>query len=552
MSARTLCLTLVFALLAGALCCDAAQAKPLETYLEEAAAFNQAGDPAQAFATMEAALAEYPDNATVVAHMGLYRGVQAGAAQSIMEAGSLSSESFVLLDRAVGLDPRNAYARLYRGLMGVKVPQWLGKLDGGLQDLEWVPVISDQAPGTVSTSNLALAYSLMGEGYQKQGHPDKAEAAWTRVLELAPESDPAQTAREALAALKQDAEAARTSAAVDASRPPAAAAPTSSADREEIAALMTRGQALMDAGDYPAAETIFRQVIALDSTNAVAYKRAATALTYSDRGYDQQIAEDTTRRTNLVFEVMNLLDKSVALDPNDMETRLLRGLMGVQFPFFVNKLDTGMQDLQLVIDSSAPVASRAQAKYWLGFGYQKKGRTYWTQVVNENLDEEAVNLALGSMRPAIERFDRASRPGPEVVIEFLLGFYDDLPPQTAVWIENAEGALVRTLYISGFSGHAKQAQVVLPVYAAETAYADADAVTGASIDVGNHIYTWDLKDSAGNQVPAGPYTVKVEVTHWPTMKYQLAETTIKVGTGAASQAVEEGNYIPYLRVEYLP
>jgi len=44
----------------------------------------------------------------------------------------------------------------------------------------------------------------------------------------------------------------------------------------------------------------------------------------------------------------------------------------------------------------------------------------------------------------------------------------------------------------------------------------------------------------------------VEVSHWPSMKYQLAEAMIDVGRKAAEVRVEEGDFIPLLEVEYLP
>jgi hypothetical protein len=80
----------------------------------------------------------------------------------------------------------------------------------------------------------------------------------------------------------------------------------------------------------------------------------------------------------------------------------------------------------------------------------------------------------------------------------------------------------------------------------------ADAVTGASIDVGHFMYSWDCTDVAGKPVKPGVYTVKVEVAHWPSMRYQLAETTIAVGKKEATSRVEEGDYIPSLVVTYYP
>ena len=77
-------------------------------------------------------------------------------------------------------------------------------------------------------------------------------------------------------------------------------------------------------------------------------------------------------------------------------------------------------------------------------------------------------------------------------------------------------------------------------------------MTGASIDVGHHIYVWDLKDLSGNEVKSGLYTVKVEVSHWPSMHYQLAQAAIEVGKKEQQTVVEEGNFIPYLEISYYP
>jgi hypothetical protein len=206
----------------------------------------------------------------------------------------------------------------------------------------------------------------------------------------------------------------------------------------------------------------------------------------------------------------------------------------------------------MVMDSNASAEMKAQAKYWLGFAYQRKGMTYWTQVVNENVDTSAVRMALEGMKPQIEHFDRSLYPGPIVVVDFVLALRDELPPQVAVWVEDDKGNFIRTLYVSGFSGNAQQAQVVLPDYADASNYKDADAVTGASIDVGDHVYAWDLKNASGADVKKGGYTIKVEANWWPSGKYELSAATVQVGDGPATKTVKEGTYIPYLEVRYLP
>jgi tetratricopeptide (TPR) repeat protein len=532
----------------------AASAKPLAEYVEEAGISRDAGDLAKAAATMEAAVAEYPDSATAYAYLGLYRGMQAGAADNVMEAGRLSFESFDLLDKAVGLDPDNPRARLYRGLMGVKVPEFLGKLPGAIKDLETVIELHDKNPQMVSGELMTTAYSLLGEGYTKQGDKKKAIAAWEMVIALAPGTPAADQATGAIAGLAGEpstntAEGAEPAPSVEETEREAAPNP------EDAAKLAEQGKAYLDAGDVEKAEATLREAIALDPETPHAYKWLAMAIGQTmDRGqlYDERIHEDTEWATKLAFEMVTLADKAVEQAPEDMESRLFRGIVDVQMPFFTGKMDQGIDDLRLVLDSDAPEDLKAQASYWLGYAYQKKGTTYWIKVLTEYDNEEAAQLALQAMRPPIRKIDISKIETPAVVVDFALGFRDELAPQTAVWIETPKGEFVRTVYVSGFSGHAREVQIVLPVWAATSDFAGADAATGASIDTGEHVYVWDLKDEHGKSVKPGDYVVKVETSFWPSMKYETASGTIAVGGDKAQTVTQEGTFIPFLEVQYLP
>ncbi|HVP58831.1 MAG TPA: DUF2271 domain-containing protein [bacterium] len=528
-------------------------AKPLDSYLSEAAKLQQSGNLTQAVATLDAASKEYPDNPNVLALMGLYKGMQAGATQNVMEAGQLANESFALLDKAVTIDSLNVNARFYRGLMGVKVPAFMGRLDGAVRDLEMVTVLNGDFPAAVSKQTLAATYDLLGDGYQKQGDSQKAEAAWRQVIELAPDSDTAKAAATKIAGLTSAAtpppQNAGGSESVGAKPSQPASMPGETAG---VAGLVDQAQAAMNASKYDEAVKLLKQATSIDSTNAKAFRLLGTAMAQADRGYDKRISEDTTIRTNLVFESMGYMDKAVKLAPDDLDARLARGIMAVQFPFFANKLEEGIADLEMVSASNSPAPMKAQARYWLGFGYQKKGMSFWTQIVTDNQDQSAVRMVLDSMRPRLEHFDRSKYAGPIVTVDFLLGFRDELAPQTAVWIEDSKGTFLKTIYVSGFSGNAKDAQVVLPEYAKISKFSDADAVTGASIDVGHYTYVWDLKDASGKTVKPGTYTVKTEVSYWPSMKYQLAAAPIDVGKVESRKVVQQGDYIPYLEVSYLP
>jgi hypothetical protein len=249
---------------------------------------------------------------------------------------------------------------------------------------------------------------------------------------------------------------------------------------------------------------------------------------------------------------MRVLDEAVELAPEDTEIRLLRGMLGVQMPFFVGKLDQAMEDLNWTAKSNAPDSTKAEALYWLGAAYRKRGMTYWIEVVSDYSDSEASQNVFESIRPAVRRLDLPKYQLPILAIDFVLGFRDELPPQTAVWIEDKDGQFVKTIYVSGFSGYAKEQQVNLPEWAESSEFADVDGVTAASIDVGHHIYVWDLKDRAGERVKPGRYVIKVEVAYWPSTQYQMVSATLKIGEKEGRVVVEEGNLIPYLAVKYYP
>ncbi len=117
-------------------------------------------------------------------------------------------------------------------------------------------------------------------------------------------------------------------------------------------------------------------------------------------------------------------------------------------------------------------------------------------------------------------------------------------------MEDSEGRFVKTLYVSGFAGYVGDKQVTLRLWA-ESSNFETDAKTGASIDVGNHLFIWDLTDGEGRRVRDGEYEVRVETLFWPSMQYETASARIRVGEGPSSSVADDGRLIPYLKVEYV-
>lgn len=89
--------------------------------------------------------------------------------------------------------------------------------------------------------------------------------------------------------------------------------------------------------------------------------------------------------------------------------------------------------------------------------------------------------------------------------------------QFAVWIENVDGAFVRTLYATRFTvenGYLKRPDAISRWVnrSGLSQMKDTDAITGATPKTGALSYTWDLTDSSGARVPNGTYRFFVEGT----------------------------------------
>ncbi len=531
------------------------QAKNLEEYLFEAEGYQNSGKLEEAISTMEKAVREHPNNSMAYTYLGQFIGMQAQGMSDFSKITEIIDRAFLMWDKAISLDSYNLVAKNYRGSWGVSIPKFMGKLEKGISDLEFLVSVYEQSTDLDAIAQLVSAYDLLGTGYQKQGEYEKAKKSWETIIEMTPGSEYARGAKENIDKIVLFEEL---QSEHDKSRKPDTPKITGLKEKvlkepDNAHLLVELGKAYFDNENYEEAEKVLKKAITLDSSNPYAYKLLALTLGEIDSGgYDIRVHMDTDFRTNLVFETMKILDEAISLAPEDIELRFIRGTLGVNFPFFAGKLTQGIDDLNMVIKSDVPDSTKAYAGYWLGFAYKKKAKTQWIEVVGKYSDSKASQMVFNEMNPAVKRIDLSEYKTPIVVIDFILGFSDELAPQTGVWIEDKDGKFVKTVYISGFSGYAKEEQVNLPRWAKSSRFIDVDGVTGASIDLGHHIYVWDLKDSLGEKVKSGEYVVKVEVSYWPSMQYQWVLTPIKVGRKESRTIVEEGNLIPYLEVKYIP
>jgi tetratricopeptide (TPR) repeat protein len=538
-------------LLAGITGVSLVYARSLADYLQEAQSSFDAKDVDQAVAVMEAAVKEYPDNSAAYVKLGDYI---AETAQGYVDFFTVLPRAFAMWDTAIALDPDNVDARFDRGSWGTYVPQSLGQLDKGIADLEFVVAAVEKTTDPAITEQFLDAYSCLAEGYRKNWEFQKAKETYNKVIEMDPGT---RDAKRAQTNIDQIIHFEKWLHEQEKQKVPDSPEIMELGDYIEVhpndvARLLILGNAYLEANKDEEAARVFERAVAADLSNIKAYKMLAFALKriYA-QGYDPRISMDHNYMTDFVFKILNVLDKAISIAPDDMELKLMRGQVGLDMFFFPGRREQAIDDLQMIIESDASDVIKGAARYELGRGHQKEAITSWLKAVSEYPNTSATDSIFKELHGSVPHVDLSQYTTPVVVMDFIMGFRDELAPQTAVWVETNEGTFVKTIYVSGFTGYAR-ARGRLPQWQASADFFDVDAVTGASVDMGRQVFMWNLKNALGEKVKSGDYVLKVEVTFWPSRQYQCVEAPIAIGKKEDHVVVKEGNLIPYLEVRYLP
>jgi len=112
--------------------------------------------------------------------------------------------------------------------------------------------------------------------------------------------------------------------------------------------------------------------------------------------------------------------------------------------------------------------------------------------------------------------------------------------QFAVWIEDADGRLIKTLYVTQWTakGGYKTRPDSIALWVEKSGLASmqksqVDAISGATPRTGTQAYSWDLTDADGDTVEPGEYRFFVEGTlRWKN--YVLYSGTITIGDAPAT------------------
>ncbi len=120
--------------------------------------------------------------------------------------------------------------------------------------------------------------------------------------------------------------------------------------------------------------------------------------------------------------------------------------------------------------------------------------------------------------------------------------------QFAVWIEDASGKLVKTLFVTQFTangGYEKRPDAI-PVWVERSGVAQntvQDATSGATPKSGSLRYIWDLADETGARVADGAYTFYVEGTlRWKNHVLCSGEIELN-GVATSSEATAQYTYL---------
>ena len=153
----------------------------------------------------------------------------------------------------------------------------------------------------------------------------------------------------------------------------------------------------------------------------------------------------------------------------------------------------------------------------------------------------------------------------QVTVSFVVAQF---PVQMALWVEDAQGRYVRTLYVSQWEAAAGHARNILPqwVEASREARgtdraANVDAVTSATLKAGEApvAFTWDLKDWKGETVLPGDYLARLQcdgkrgVITWTGRVAVTAQRAEVLAVPEPAPAADGSNaYVRDMKVAFVP
>ncbi|OQY38520.1 MAG: hypothetical protein B6226_03535 [Candidatus Cloacimonetes bacterium 4572_65] len=493
--------------------------EPEEWILEAERTINS--DVKDAVKIMKQAEKEYPENADVLAYYGSVLSRSAGQA-SMLKAGMLASKALKFLDKALEIEPNHFKARLNRGILKVNLPLFMGKLDDGIADLEFL--IKNTK---LSNAPYIVINFYLGMGYEKADEIEKAIASYQYILRYGKQSAQYEYAKQRLKSLTAPTEETTTSS--------------------EYEAL---GDKYASEKNYFKAYQEYKKAAKQDTTStSLYYKYLNTLNEVSTNGYDDNVYDNVEYMTDIAYDVEHVLNTIVKLEPENDEMRLVKASVLYQLPFFVMSTEVALEEAEWLIKNSKNKTIVKDAREVKLAAEEKLLKKELTDSYVASEDQKEKKRLIKKMQTTKTEREKVTEQATKIVLK--LGFGDYIAPQTAVWVEDSAGRYIATVYVSGFSAKVKERQVHLPKWGMKSKYEDSIVkVTGASIDSGTHIMYWDNRNAAGDTLIKGDYYIYTEVSHWPHVDYSIQKIKITLGGKSYRNQIEGDDIITSIAVKY--
>ena len=134
------------------------------------------GDIKQAYKIMKQAKKDYPDNPDVLSVYGYMAGFEAKET-NMFRALMLVNSAISAFDKALEIEKDHKNARLWRGILKINLPSFLGKVPDGIDDLE---IILQREDLTLEENMQSKFFLAMG--YNKTEQYEKAIAYYDEVI----------------------------------------------------------------------------------------------------------------------------------------------------------------------------------------------------------------------------------------------------------------------------------------------------------------------------------------------------------------------------------
>ncbi len=477
----------------------------------------QKGQLESATKIMAKAVKDNPNSSDAEAEYGICLSQLAGKS-NFLKAGMLSQKAFSHLNKALNLNPNNVNARLYRGILGVNVPKFMGKLSQAISDLEYIKLHFGQNKHIYLVSEYYLSL-----GYLKNNQTEKAKKGFKFIVLYGKDSQYYDSAKKEFNKLDKE--------------------------KKDIESTNHYEKAMnyLEQKKYRESVKEFEFAAKNDPDNLQLHLLYAKALgNLASEGYDDTISKDVTDRASIAHDVYKVLSHCVELAPKNDNIRLLRASVGVNLPFFVNCLDEVTKDLEYLSKNGKTDKIKSEASYHLKKANEMK-KVYDLAEKGFKTKSPAKRKKMLSKFIAVADIVKPKKPkGQSLEIDLKLGYRDQIAPQTAVWIEDENGNYLKTIYISGFAAHVKETQMNLPRWAEKSKFRDIETVTGASINCGEHKFYWDFTNFNGKKINPKKFVVKAEICHWPHVQYLNQSLKINLLKGKRFHSEGDSWLIPEL------